>query len=518
MLDVFSTKQLLLQLASAFFLITSFWNFYHKRMNLAVFYLTVSALLFYSFVAILDPFLHIWDERFHALVAKNMADHPLLPTLYNQPIVSMAYDRWDRAVVWLHKQPLFLWQIAVSYKIWGFNEFGLRFPSVLMSALLIPISYRVGKLLVNEATGYISAILMLSSFYTVQLVSGVQGMEHNDVAFLFYVSASIWAWAEYEHAASACKWRWAVLIGLFSGAAILCKWLVGLLVYAAFSSQLLADSKWKRVLHIGMAATVTALIVLPWQFLSFKWYPAEAAFELEYNTLHFTEAIEGHGGEFFFHWDMIPVLFGSIVPYLIIPAMLGLVLAAKSRKIALAFVAMPILVYVFYSLASTKMQSYPYVVAMPIVVCLAFLVQWILQRFTTVLPSKFSRWVLPFILIVLMYSNLRMSELLKVHTTYYGANEYHEGLSRNRLIFLGLKDSLPPNSVLFNVSGRHYVEAMFYTDFPSYEMMPTHSEIDEVLAAEMIPVVLNDGRVEIPAQLLADKKILIVNENIHSYH
>nr|MBP9152923.1 glycosyltransferase family 39 protein [Flavobacteriales bacterium] len=242
-MNLFSTEQWLLLLGSGTFLLLSIWGFSQKRMSVAVAALTVSALFFYSFVAILDPFLHIWDERFHALVAKNLAHHPLLPTLYDQPIVSIAYDRWDRAVVWLHKQPLFLWQIAASYKLWGFNEFGLRFPSALMSALLIPISYRVGKLLMNDATGYIAAILMMSSFYTVQLVSGVQGMEHNDVAFLFYVSASIWAWVEYEHAPNANKWCWAVLIGLFVGAAVLCKWLVGLLVYAAFSSQLLADFK-----------------------------------------------------------------------------------------------------------------------------------------------------------------------------------------------------------------------------------------------------------------------------------
>jgi len=517
-MNLFSTEQWLLLLGSGTFLLLSIWGFSQKRMSVAVAALTVSALFFYSFVAILDPFLHIWDERFHALVAKNLAHHPLLPTLYDQPIVSIAYDRWDRAVVWLHKQPLFLWQIAASYKLWGFNEFGLRFPSALMSALLIPISYRVGKLLMNDATGYIAAILMMSSFYTVQLVSGVQGMEHNDVAFLFYVSASIWAWVEYEHSPIANKWRWAVLIGLFVGAAVLCKWLVGLLVYAAFSSQLLVDPKWKRILHIGMAAAITALIVLPWQFLSFKWYPAEAAFELEYNTLHFTESIEGHGGEFFFHWDMIPVLFGSVVPYVIIPALLGFVFAPKNRRIALAFVAMPILVYVFYSFASTKMQSYPYVVAMPILVCLAFLVQWIVQRISNIIPSKFIGLVLPFVLILLMYSNLRINELLRVHTSYYGENEYHEGLSRNRLIFLGLKDSLPPNSVLFNVSGRHYIEAMFYTDLPSYEMMPTQSEIDQVLAAQMIPVILNDGRVEIPVEFLDDSSIHVVNENIHSYH
>ena len=518
MIALFSSQQLILLFATSIFLLLSFWNYSRGSNSKAVLFLTCSALFFYSFVALLDPFLHIWDERFHALVAKNLAHHPLLPTLYDNPVVSMDYNRWDRAIVWLHKQPLFLWQIAASFKIWGFNEYGLRFPSVVMASLLIPISFRVGKLLVNETVGYISAIFMLSAFYTFQLVSGVQGMEHNDLAFLFYVSASIWAWVEYEYSANSNKWRWAVLIGLFVGAAVLCKWLVGLIVYAAFSSQLLADFKWKRFFHISIASAVTTLIVLPWQILSFKWYPAEAAFELEYNTLHFTEAIEGHGGEFFFHWDMIPVLFGSAVPYIIIPSMLGFVLLSQNRRVAVAFVLIPILVYVFYSLASTKMQSYPYVAAMPIVVSLAFLVERLFRQVSSAFSSKYSRLALPLVLIVLIFSNLRVTELLKVHTSYYGYNEYHEELSKNRLMFLALKGTLPSNSVLFNLSGRHYVEAMFYTDMPAYEMMPTPSEVSQVLDANMIPVILNDGRVEVPEELSDDNRVLIIDRRIHSYH
>jgi len=41
-----------------------------------------------------DPYLHDWDERYHALVAKNMLRHPFLPTLYETPLLSFDYKSW----------------------------------------------------------------------------------------------------------------------------------------------------------------------------------------------------------------------------------------------------------------------------------------------------------------------------------------------------------------------------------------------------------------------------------------
>jgi len=109
-----STQLLMLCLAGSFFLASLFFQT-SKRYKLSFVFLGLTAFSLFSFAALLDPFLNIWDERFHALVAKNLIDHPLMPTLYDDPVVDMLYDRWDRWHIWLHKQPLFLWQIALSF-------------------------------------------------------------------------------------------------------------------------------------------------------------------------------------------------------------------------------------------------------------------------------------------------------------------------------------------------------------------------------------------------------------------
>jgi 4-amino-4-deoxy-L-arabinose transferase len=513
----FSLKHLLLLSAAFIALLSSIWTFSRREVFSSVFLLTVSGIAFYSFVALLDPFLHIWDERFHALVAKNLLKHPLLPTLYDNPVVDMAYDRWDRSIVWLHKQPLFLWQIMISYKFWGINEFALRFPSVLMASFMLPLSFRVGKLLVDEMTGYVAAVLSLSSFYMVQVVSGVQATDHNDVAFLFYVSASIWAWVEYEYSSSPLKWRWVLLIGVFSGGAILCKWLVGLLVYAAFGLQLLMSFSKVRLFHLVTAFSITALIAVPWQLLSFAWYPAEAALEFEYNALHFTDVIEGHTEELWFHFRKIPLLFGNGANWLMIPGMLFLIYRSDKRRVTIAFVLLIIIIYPFYSLAVTKMQSYPFVVALPVYVCLAAFLGMILNLIKHSAQGC-GKAIVAILIIGLMFYQLEPKKILQEHTDLYGANEYHNGLANNRLFFLQLEDELPENSVLFNVSGRHYVEAMFYTGFPSYEMVPSTTELDQVENASMKSIILDDGRVEIPLEIREDYRVEIIQYRIHSYH
>jgi hypothetical protein len=59
------------------------------------------ALLIHVFAAS-DFELHAWDESYHALVAKNLAAHPLRPTLFDDPVVPYDPAAWTRNHVWRH--------------------------------------------------------------------------------------------------------------------------------------------------------------------------------------------------------------------------------------------------------------------------------------------------------------------------------------------------------------------------------------------------------------------------------
>ncbi|HEX8504344.1 MAG TPA: glycosyltransferase family 39 protein, partial [Hymenobacter sp.] len=165
-------------------------------------------------MATLDPFLHDWDERFHALVAKHLIQHPLVPRLRDHAYLPYEYKNWSNNVVWLHKQPLFLWQMALSMRLFGVNEVALRVPTALLTSLLLYPVYRLGiRLFADRDTAYLAAVLVAFAGFQLELVSGYAGMDQNDASFLVYVTASVWAYYEYRARPQRWGW-WLVAIGV----------------------------------------------------------------------------------------------------------------------------------------------------------------------------------------------------------------------------------------------------------------------------------------------------------------
>ena len=478
MIELLSSNQLILIASALVFLLTSIvLNFYDKH-NYAVFFLTASGLSIFSFAALLDPFLNMWDERFHALVAKNMMSNPFKPMLYNDPVINMVYAEWDKSIVWLHKQPLFLWQIALSFKLFGISEFTLRLPSILLFSTTVYTIYRSGLLLVNQQVGYLASVLFISSFYIMELVAGRQQLDVNDAAFLGYVSLSIWSFLEYQRSKDK---KWLYIIGLFSGAAILCKWLVGLFVYLIWGIFKLLNKEWqfKQQLDITRSLAVTTAVALPWQIYSHLKYPEEAALEMAYNSSHFFKVVEGHAGDWFYHFEQMNNIYGSWALWLIIPALIALSAYSNIKKQSLSLILSLLFLYIFFSIAATKMPSFTLVGAPIIFTALAAVIWYpidsMCNRFNLQLVKKLS-----FLTLVLVLISTRM-DLKAIQNTHFNSdrsNEYVDKLSANKLLFKSL--NLPDNAVLLNVKGRHYIEAMFYTGIPAYNFIPERNELQRL--------------------------------------
>jgi 4-amino-4-deoxy-L-arabinose transferase len=75
------------------------------------------------------------------------------------------YTAWCCNHIWLHKQPLFLWQMALSMKIFGINEVALRIPNMLMSSMLTLFIYRIGSIWANKYVGFIAAFISVFARY-----------------------------------------------------------------------------------------------------------------------------------------------------------------------------------------------------------------------------------------------------------------------------------------------------------------------------------------------------------------
>ena len=66
---------------SALLMILSSIVIFQRKNSWGIFMLLIGAFLLRLWAAQLSPFLHLWDEQFHALVAKNMANDMLKPVL-----------------------------------------------------------------------------------------------------------------------------------------------------------------------------------------------------------------------------------------------------------------------------------------------------------------------------------------------------------------------------------------------------------------------------------------------------
>jgi len=483
----FEDADLLLLCAAGIVIFMSILIFNSGRLKPALALLLFGSLMLGFFMAGLDPFLNLWDEQYHALVAKNLLSHPLKPTLYKIPILDYDYRNWTQNHIWLHKQPLFLWQIAGSLAVFGENEIAVRLPSVVLHAIGSLFIFRIGRITNGSITGFYGALFFAVAYYPLELITGRYSTDHNDLFFLFYVLGSFWAWFEYQHSK---KPYWLALIGFFSGCAVLVKWLVGLLVYACWGLALLIQKNhWKfklasfRPLLISFA--VSLLVFIPWQVYILLAFPKEAAYEYSLNTAHFRTPIEGHTGDLWFHINAIKDLYGSgdAMPFILLAGVIILIRNIRDRRYRIAIISSIVIVYVFFSLAATKMTSFTLLVAPFAFLGLGALVDALLN-FLPKKRKRLKKFLGPVLLSTVCFFLLNPAKIQKAHT-YEAPND-----NRNRSADLAQMDFIKniktspgeEGFVIFDAARRFegHIAVMFYTDHVAYPFIPNQHMVDKM--------------------------------------
>lgn len=126
----------------------------NKTIALVFVLITIIILFFQTFQNLGKEHIKIWDEARGANNAIEM--------LENGNIWVVSFD--GQPDHWNTKSPLFIWFKAVSYKIFGINEFGVRFPSALFTILLAFFLLYFSYKSLNEIwTGGLSILILASS-------------------------------------------------------------------------------------------------------------------------------------------------------------------------------------------------------------------------------------------------------------------------------------------------------------------------------------------------------------------
>lgn len=498
-------------------------SFHAGRTGLSLWLLFLGSLGLGIFMAGLDPFLGLWDEQYHALVAKNMMDDPFRPMLYKEPLYEYNFQYWTGNQVWLHKQPLFLWQIALSLRCFGINEMAVRVPDILMHALAALMIFRIGKISVDGRTGFYGALFFSVAWYPLELIAGHFETDHNDLAFLFYVTASFWTWFEYLHSGRS---RWWILTGVFAGGAVLVKWLTGLLIFAVWGLAVVAGTP-RREINLkkfipGIGSFAVAVAVfLPWQIYILQAFPKEASYEYQLNTRHFFEAVEGHSGDAWFHVNALKTLYGAgdLIPWLLLAGVLMLIRKTRDPLFRLGFALSIVLVYGFFSLSATKMVSFCLIVAP-----FAFLG---LAALTGSFTAMIERWNLKALtrnliqsalVLLVAFFLLNLPKIQHYHTLWKPEDNFNRPaeLAEKRAILYTREVLGEGRYVVFNVNitRNGHIAMMFYTPYLAYDFVPTAGQILHARTQGYRVAVFDDPL--LPEYIRDDPEIVILY--VHNLH
>jgi 4-amino-4-deoxy-L-arabinose transferase-like glycosyltransferase len=509
-----SATQVLFFCTSGLFFLLSVVLFLKKKNRLSLFLLFLGSLMLGFFMGLLDNYVNMWDEQFHMLVAKNMLVDPFSPMLIKNTEVGYSYKMWVGNHIWLHKQPLFLWQMALSMKIFGVSPLAGRLPSILMHALMVPMVYRMGKNMTGSSRiGYYAAFLFTVSYYVLDMVSGYRSTEHNDMAFLFYVSASMWAWTEYTLKRT---WKWSVLIGLFAGAAVLNKWLPGLLVFGGWGLSVLLcktdRNQLKSYLHLLLAFAVSVLMFLPWQIYTFVKFPDEARFEYDFNVLHFKNPIEDHAGGWKYYFDNLGVLYGegALVPWLLLLGFILLLFSFRDTRYRIfAFVSV-VGVYVFYTLAATKMLSFPIIVCVFAFLSFAVIfdrLQHVLDKITA--RPKIVGATMVLLLVLFGWMSFNAKSIEEIHFT----DQIYRPQKENELRLYDYLITQQPDTAytFFNLPVFSNVPFMFHKNIHvAYCFCPNQDQFVDLKKRGVKFAVVDNKENNIPSYILEDSTVQII--------
>lgn len=453
----------------------------------------LSALCLYLYVSA-DFFLHHWDERYHALVAKNLLHHPLLPTLYNNPVLPYDFRDWQANHIWLHKQPLALWGMAGSMWLFGVHELAVRLPSIVLVSIAIYLVFSVGSYLFSRKTGYLAAFLFSINGLLLSLVGGRKATDHVDVFFMFFILLSVYMSIKY---CKQEKFIYSVLAGITIGLAVLSKWLPALIVLPIWLLLAWDSGKFSPktiVAHFIVILISLTAVFLPWQLYIFTAFPQEAAWESSYNFHHLSKGLEGHSGSIFYYLNRIRINYGELI-YLPLGWFVWRYLRNWEDKRQLAVLVWFLVPFLFFSLAQTKMQAYLFITAP----ALFFMTAEFFSALVRLKDQYRFKWIINLVLALLLILPIRYGvERLTVFEFKQRNPQWVRDL-RN------LKNENFKHGVLFNYN--RPIEAMFYTDLTVY---PTFPSVDTISALQQqgFTIMINDDG-KIPGHVREIEQVVI---------
>ena len=256
------------------------------------------------------------------------------------------------------KPPLHNWFVAISFLIFGFNEFAARLPAALLGMGCVIITYLLGRRIFGPTAAFLSSLVLASSVEFFVLSRTVV----HDISLAFFITLALTLfYLGYENEKHRRPY---FLVGYAAmGLSVLAKGPVGILLPAAIIGLFLILKKqlgFLRKMQVGWGMLVVLAVAAPWYILiSIKDPDYVSYFFLKQNFGNFFSADVRHPEPIYYY---IPVLMGGMFPWSIfLPLALfrGIRALKSANKDGMLFALLWVaVIFIFFSLASSKLGTY----------------------------------------------------------------------------------------------------------------------------------------------------------------
>lgn len=215
-------------------------------------------------------------------------------------------------VNYFEKPPLHYWLSAISFKLFGLNEFAARFTGTLAGLLTVLLVYHTGRKLFGRREGLFSAfILGTSTGFLAQ-----SRINLTDMTLTFCLSAALCCFIIAVDDHERYKRRYYYLLFLFSALAVLTKGLIGIVFPVGIIVIYLAKTRrWYLLneMHLAGGIGLFLVVTVPWFVLVSQRNPEFARFFFLHEHLErFLTKVHGRYQPF---WFFLPILLLTMLPW-----------------------------------------------------------------------------------------------------------------------------------------------------------------------------------------------------------
>jgi len=262
-------------------------------------------------------------------------------------------------VKYFEKPPLHYWLNALSFTIFGQNEFAARFPGALMGLLTVLLTYFVGRKLFSRPAGILAALILGSSTGFLMQAR----LDITDMTLTCTLSAALSFFILAARDGEPRKALYYHLFYLCAALAVLAKGLIGIIFPGAIIfSYLLISRRWRLLGEMRLLTGIPLffLVAAPW-FIGVSWRNPEFA-RFFFIHEHFERFLTKTHGRYKPFWYFVPVLAGTMLPwsFFIPTAMKGVWKERLSSEGEgrLYLVLWALLIFLFFSKSDSKLIPY----------------------------------------------------------------------------------------------------------------------------------------------------------------